>query len=132
MAVSDTYQFLFKEICFDSEHFSRLPAKAPNDHILTELRCQLLDRMWELIGSNCTKQQQEIMRYRYKENRTQKRTAELMNRNEAHISSAIWGVPIYKGAYAGKRYGGVINKMKRVMAEDSITQGVLREITNLD
>lgn len=136
MTKSACYLYQYKEIPTDPLTLVYLPAKEPSDWLLTDLRTQLIERMWELAPATLTKAQYEIMVYLYKELRTQKETAEKINRCQTYVNFVIFGVPQYKENSVidtkRKKLGGVVNKLRKVMSKDAITQEILRQIAELD
>lgn len=134
---SDVYQWRICELTFSHEFFS---AFTNEDSIyaklnplfyseeLLNLKDQLRDRTFLLANQCLTPKQKEIF-HLTAQGFTQQEIAKKLDVNQSSITKCLNGNKDYtKG---GMTYGGLIKKMKRIVAHDNIIQDLLSKINEL-
>lgn len=135
---SDKYQYLLVESpCSpemltefaDSEGVTSIYSKY-NEELL-DLREQLKKEFWRLVDENLTERQKEVL-HLYAEGNTQIEIAKKLNVNQSSITKSINGNCDYsRGNDSRVYYGGSIRRIKKLAAQDSKIQEILKKMAEL-
>ena len=134
---SDKYQYLIREISWDDTAltwfsnqdgiYGQLSPYQYNENVLS-LRDQLTQRVYRLAKSVCTDRQFAILRM-MADGYTQVEMAELLGLGQSTITKTIHGSQFYDSdGNKIARYGGLMKKVKKAVAEDPEIQTLLKNI----
>ena len=128
-ARSDAYQFKFHEIPVeDSILLEQEATTTQYDEKKLEYKEQLIERFWTLVDEHLTPKQAKVLKLTA-QGLTQMEIAKQMN-NKFQISFAsMYGTCNYsRGSKNGKRYGGSVPKIQKILANDTVIQELLELI----
>jgi Bacterial regulatory proteins, luxR family len=134
---SDSYQYLICEVLFSDEGWQFFTNQDSiqyhlnpwqYDERLFILQDELNMEFWKLAKVSCTPRQMAVMQMTV-DGYTQMEIAKVLNVNQSSIVKCLRGNTDYSNG--GKVYGGVVKKMKKVVAESPVIQTILTKMREL-
>lgn len=127
------YQYRIAEIPTDlTIHFEHIEApeeSGARDLALRELQAELMERFWSWAPSVLTARQWQVLQMVYREGRTQKEVAKILDCNQSSIVKSISGNCDYRN---GRHvYGGALPKLRRLAMMEPGIRDCLSRISEL-
>ncbi len=138
-ARSEAYQYLICEIPFGDDvlnsfdyhqsYQGRLDQAQVSDDIL-QLQDELIQLVWTVIDTQCTKRQKEVLNLYFVQGMTQTETAKELGINQSSVVKSLWGNADYRGEKV-KRYGGIFKKLKKILSINPKALELMEKIKEL-
>lgn len=137
MSKSSNSQYLYREVVVDPVILSTVylgDAKFQSNEVelmeeFKELQDDLVVRVMEVINTQLTERQREVMIKTYIEQRTQMEVADLLGVCQTTIHKIISGNIDYSNG--GRRYGGALKKIRRLCETDEKILEVLSRMEEI-
>lgn len=104
------------------------PQPTEEDLERRELLYDLAERLLELLEQHCTGRQQEIARMYFLEGKTQTQIADQLGISQTGVNKQLYGNAQYGNQYQGKTYGGIRNRLLKLVQKDPEALSLAREI----
>lgn len=123
---SNTYQHLLREISCSDEFLGRFNnTDSINNHLnpfkydetVLKLKDDLINRVLEVIDTECTPIQREILTYFFKDGYTQLEIAKIRKCNQSSVTKSMFG---NDDGIRETKYGGSIPKLRNILSTDLI------------
>lgn len=137
MARSDDVQYKYREILIDpyllsTVSFDDLQYIMSNEDLVDEMKGlseDLLSRVVEIIDTQLTSRQKEVVQLIYFQKKTQMEAADMLGVCQTTVHKVLKGNIDYKNGQ--KRYGGAIKKIKKLCANDDTIQNILTRMEDI-
>lgn len=131
------YQYKIMEIITDPVTLAKFSNEDGINHYFNcssyseeveDLRTELTDRLREIMDETLTTHQKQVLLL-FLDGNTQEEIGQAMNIHQTGVHKAIFGNIDYK--FGGKRYGGVVKKLRKKCEDDDKIQSILSKIIKL-
>jgi DNA-binding CsgD family transcriptional regulator len=124
---------MLESFCTDDSIQKRLNPFSYNEEVL-DLEIKLRDRFWIVAKDNLTERQFDVLKMTASGS-TQTEVALKLNVNQSSITKSLHGNVDYKNLKEkknnSKSYGGSIQKLQKILAQDEETQKILTKIRDI-